>query len=57
MIAGAAAFIIGAAAHNIISAAYQIEESVFFIIATIVGPLIFAVGFAGYIIHAINKRR
>jgi hypothetical protein len=57
MITGAAVFIIGTASHNIISAVCNTEESVFFIIASIISPLIFVAGFAGYIIHAINKMR
>ena len=56
MIAGTAGFIIGVISHNLISAAYKIEEPVFFIIATIVSPIIFMVGFAGYIFHAVKSR-
>ena len=57
MIAGAALFIIGVAAHNVMSAAYRAEEPVFFYIATIISPLVFAAGFAGYIIQAISRKR
>jgi hypothetical protein len=37
-------FIVGAFMHNALSALFDIEEPVFFVIAVIIAPLIFAVG-------------
>ncbi len=57
MIAGAASFIVGVIAHNLISAALHIEEPVFFIIAIIISPITVLIGFIGFLVHALRRKR
>lgn len=46
----AGAFIISVVLHNLISALFNVEEPVFFIIAVIVSPLAFALGLIGSLV-------
>lgn len=43
-------FIIGVFLHNALSALFNIEEPVFFIVAVIIAPLVFAVGLLGSLV-------
>ncbi len=52
----AVAFLIFVLLHNIVSGLFNIEEPVFFIIATIVCPIGFLVGAVGTIVLAIKNR-
>ena len=52
----AAGFPIAAVLHNLVSALFNTEEPVFFVIATIACPIGFLVGFVGIIILTIKSR-
>jgi hypothetical protein len=56
MVSGVAVvgFVITAALHNAIYAAFRVEEPVFFLLAVIVAPLTFGVGIVGAIVAAIR---
>jgi len=55
----AAAFVLSVLLHNLISGLFNIEEAVFFIIATIVAPMALVTGLAGclfYLIRGLIRR-
>lgn len=51
-----AVFILGVFLHNALSGLFRIEEPVFFVIATIIAPLSFAVGLIGSLVFSIKGR-
>ncbi len=50
-------FLIFALLHNIVSGLFNTEEPVFFIIATMVCPIVFLVGAVGTIVLAVKNKR
>ena len=56
MVISAGAFVVSVVAHNMISAWFGIEESVFFIIAVFLCPAVFLVGAIGSIVFIIQSK-